>query len=77
MRVKMKAVLSGTRNGADWPPIGGTIDLPQAEAEHLVAAGLAEKAEAASSKAETVEETATPKAEAETATPKRRPRSGK
>jgi hypothetical protein len=45
MRVRMRATLSGTRNGADWPAAGGHIDLPKDEAEHLVAAGLAVEAE--------------------------------
>jgi len=41
MRVLMCVPISGSRNGADWPPVGGTIDLPADEAEHLCAAGLA------------------------------------
>ncbi|MFD9225347.1 hypothetical protein ACFWDI_36305 [Streptomyces sp. NPDC060064] len=41
MRVRMKASLSGTRDGVDWPKAGGSIELPDDEAEHLVAAGLA------------------------------------
>jgi hypothetical protein len=42
MKVQMIADISGTRNGVDWPQRGGTIDLPDDEAAHLVAAGLAE-----------------------------------
>jgi hypothetical protein len=41
----MRATLSGTRNGVDWPKAGGHVDLPKAEAEHLIAAGLAVEAE--------------------------------
>lgn len=40
-RVRMVVGLSGTRNGADWPPIGGEVTLPDSEAADLVAAGLA------------------------------------
>lgn len=42
MRVRMRVAMSGTRDGADWPPLGGTIDLPDAEAADLCAAGLAQ-----------------------------------
>lgn len=41
MKVTMKARISGTRNGEPWPGIGGSVDLPKDEAEHLIAAGLA------------------------------------
>ena len=41
MRVTMKARITGTRNGVDWPAPGETVDLPQGEAEQLVANGLA------------------------------------
>lgn len=41
MRVTMKARIAGTRNGEDWPAPGEAIDLPQDEAELLVANGLA------------------------------------
>ncbi len=42
MRVKMLVSISGTFNGQDWPAKGGVIDLPDAEATHLLAGGLAE-----------------------------------
>lgn len=32
--------ISGTRNGQDWPPIKGLIDLPADEAKQYLAAGL-------------------------------------
>jgi len=41
MRVRMKVTISGSRNGEDWPPVGGEIDLPDEEAAHLIAQGLA------------------------------------
>ena len=47
MRVRMKATLSGTRDGAEWPERGGTVDLPDDEAAHLIAAGLAEAGDGA------------------------------
>ncbi|NUP37010.1 MAG: hypothetical protein HOY76_08325 [Streptomyces sp.] len=71
MKVRMKATISGTRDGQPWPERGAVVDLPTAEAEHLVAAGLAEKPEASKSSGAPAEETATPKAAPETATPKR------
>ena len=39
--IKMLANISGTRDGVEWPELGGTIDLPADEAEALAAAGLA------------------------------------
>lgn len=47
MIIRMKAGLTGTRNGQDWPPPGGTIELDDAEAADLVAAGLAVTVEGA------------------------------
>lgn len=41
MRVTMTAAISGTRNGTAWPPIGGEIDVPDAEAADLITAFLA------------------------------------
>ena len=70
MRVRMKAALSGTRDGAPWPKPGGTVDLPDEEAAHLVAAGLA--ASDRHDEASPAEETATPPDEAEKAVPARR-----
>lgn len=39
--IKLKVTISGTRDGVEWPPIGGAIDLPEAEAAQMIAAGLA------------------------------------
>lgn len=41
MRVRMKAAISGSRNGEDWPPAGGTLDLSDEEAAQLIGQGLA------------------------------------
>lgn len=41
MRVKMLISVSGTRNGVDWPLVGGEIDLPPDEAADLCEAGYA------------------------------------
>lgn len=41
MRVQMRVLITGTRNGEDWPAVGGVVDLPDAEAQDLIAAGLA------------------------------------
>lgn len=37
---KMRAQLSGTRNGADWPAPGELVELPEAEAADYLAAGF-------------------------------------
>ena len=39
--VTMKVAVSGSRDGTDWPPVGGQIDLPEDEALGLVENGLA------------------------------------
>ncbi|MFE5967125.1 hypothetical protein [Streptomyces sp. NPDC056463] len=83
MRVRMKATLSGTRDGEAWPKRGGTVDLPDDEAQHLIKAGVAEETDEPEegSVAETeetgedsgpIEETATPADEPEKAVPARR-----
>jgi len=41
MEIKLKVTLSGTRDGIEWPPVGGSVDLPEAEAAQMIAAGLA------------------------------------
>lgn len=47
MLVVMLAGITGTRDGREWPQVGGTIDLPDLEAADLVAAGYAARAEEA------------------------------
>ncbi len=42
----MRVNISGTRNGQDWPRVGESIDLPDAEAVDLLNAGLARPAPA-------------------------------
>lgn len=42
MKIRMKTHITGTRNGAYWPPAGTEIELPQGEATDLCTAGLAE-----------------------------------
>jgi hypothetical protein len=44
VKITMRVGITGTRNGEDWPPVGGTIDLPTDEANALVDAGLADAA---------------------------------
>lgn len=41
MKVVMRARISGTRNGVDWPAPGEVVELPDAEAVDMLAAGLA------------------------------------
>lgn len=40
VKVIMKAGISGTRDGVEWPRPGGSIDLPDAEAVGMLNAGL-------------------------------------
>lgn len=42
MKVRMKVDISGTRNGQEWPRRGSVVDLPDAEAVEMCAAGMAE-----------------------------------
>ena len=42
MKVRMKVGVSGSRDGQPWPPIGETVDVPDAQGADLCAAGLAE-----------------------------------
>lgn len=42
--ITMTAQITGTRNGEDWPAVGGTLDVTDDEATSLIAAGLAEAA---------------------------------
>ena len=66
-KYEVLVAISGTRNGKDWPRPGQKIDLPAAEAEDYVRAGLIRDPKAAA------EEAAVARA-AETATTPRRAR---
>ncbi len=37
--IRMNIHVTGTRNGVEWPYVGGTIELPYGEAVQLAAAG--------------------------------------
>jgi len=63
-KVEMVVLISGTRDGVDWPAVGGLIDVPAQEAAELVANGFARPPEGKSVKAEP-----------ETATARRKPES--
>lgn len=41
MRVKLKAQISGTRDGVAWPPVGTVVELPEDEARQMIYAGTA------------------------------------
>lgn len=69
MRVRMKVTISGTRDGKPWPEKGGVVDLPDDEAEQMVASGLA----TTDDKGDAPEETATAPGEPEKATGRRKP----
>lgn len=45
-RITMRGQMTGTRNGADWPPPGEDIDVTDDEAATLIDQGMAEPAEA-------------------------------
>lgn len=80
MKVRMLVHMSGTRNGQPWPSKGEPVDLPAAEAAHLVSAGIAEEVgdEAADVEAATAPpaETSRPPA-AKTATPRGKSRTAR
>ncbi|MFI6560392.1 hypothetical protein [Streptomyces sp. NPDC050534] len=42
MKIRMKADVSGSRDGEPWPPRGGTLVLPDEEGAALCASGIAE-----------------------------------
>ena len=42
MKIRMKADVSGSRNGQPWPARGETLELPDDEAANLCANGMAE-----------------------------------
>ena len=66
MRVCMKVTVSGTRNGQPWPDKGGIVDLPDDEAKHLIAAGLAKEPDAGPQAEPDVEEASAPAPETST-----------
>lgn len=41
MKVRMIVGMSGTRGGQDWPGVGSTLDVDEAEARQLIAARIA------------------------------------
>lgn len=43
--VKMRVHISGLRDGAPWPGIGGIVDLPDREAEDMIRNGYAKAVE--------------------------------
>jgi hypothetical protein len=41
MKIKMRMLITGTRNSVSWPPIGGIVDLPEDEAQCMIRHGYA------------------------------------
>jgi hypothetical protein len=41
MKIRMKVVMSGTRNGEAWPLPGGEVEVPDDEGANMCANGLA------------------------------------
>ena len=64
----MRARITGTRNGVEWPAPGEPVDLPQDEAELLVANGLAVADESKPAKTAAVETAAVEAPETATTT---------
>jgi hypothetical protein len=44
VRVRLLVDITGTRDGLRWPPAGGVVDLPAAEAATMIGGGLAVEA---------------------------------
>ena len=47
-QVRMLRTLSGFRDGVEWPPVGGLLDVPASEADDLERIGVAERVNAKS-----------------------------
>lgn len=45
MLVQMVVKISGTRDGVDWPAVGGVAEVSKVEGERLIAARLAKPVE--------------------------------
>lgn len=41
MQVRMIAQITGTRDGVEWPRVGGVLSCDEVEAASLIASGLA------------------------------------
>lgn len=48
MKVRMLRTISGFRDGVEWPPLGGVLDVPEAEADDLERIGVVERVSAKS-----------------------------
>lgn len=48
----MKIKIQGSRNGVRWPDVGGVVDLPDGEANDLIAQDFAVKVGAATKSAD-------------------------
>lgn len=42
MKIRLKTVITGLRNGVPWPAVGETTEIPDNEAAEMCGAGLAE-----------------------------------
>lgn len=41
MHIVMRLKITGTRDGADWPPVGGELEVPDDEGADLIRNGYA------------------------------------
>jgi len=55
--------ISGSRDGADWPAPGGSLDVPKDEAEQLIRLGFARAVVEVKAAPKPVERAVAPKAE--------------
>jgi len=58
--------ISGSRDGADWPAPGGSLEVPKDEAEQLIRLGVARAVAEVKVTPKSVERAVAPKAETRT-----------
>ncbi|NYD43937.1 hypothetical protein [Nocardioides panaciterrulae] len=66
MKVRIKVAQTGLYNGAPWPAVGKTIDLPDHVAKGMISAGHVEQASGGSKDAPKVETRPAPGGNVET-----------
>lgn len=59
MKITMLVAITGTRDGQEWPDVGGTLDVPDREAADLIAVGYAKEVDGATGSEHDVDETET------------------
>lgn len=67
MKITMLVAITGTRDGDEWPDVGGTLDVPDREAADLIAVGYAKEVDGATGSESDVDETETAEPDADPA----------